>query len=142
MEFGDDELKKFLEEMKRMDAEREKETHRFMLEAGKKMETDLKLLMYEIGDFDPRHYEMQTMDDVVEEGDGKFRMDLYVKHKYVATPRQKRKALKILKNMYGKKFKEMALALHPKIQMLMGDEEFGNMINDDDIVREFKCRRL
>lgn len=136
--FDDESMKEF----KRAAREAEEQAFNARKNMMAKADTDLKLFMFRVGDFDPRHYTVKTLSETNDVGEGKFRFDLYVRYEYSGTEKERKKAVNILKKMYGKKFKEMVLNLHPDVNLIMSDDEFGNMINDDDIVREFKCRRL
>lgn len=96
-------------------------TKDFVKKAVNDAENKLKLLMFDVGDFNPAHYEMKH------ECDTNYllnRFDVIVQFDYVATERQKKVALNILKKIHGKKdFEDKRRLFHPKSFMLEEKKE-------------------
>lgn len=136
--YDDDELRKLLESGKELEGITESHYRKVAADA----ENKVRLHMYDVGDFDPRHYRVsyEQVKGEAAEGESRCRIDLYMKIEYVGNDRQKKKAVNILKKMYGKDFKKMVVSLHKRVSVIMGDEEFGKMITEDDIINEFIAR--
>lgn len=89
----------------------------------KKAEDRLKDMMFKIGDFDPRHYTVDYSNSFSDTENGRFEMVAEIK--YTATEKQRKKALRMLKTMYGKRFfEEKARFLHPAMFMLTDNVDF------------------
>lgn len=79
----------------------------------KQAEVDKKLLMFDVGDFDPRHYEMIHSNLPCEYIENGVRFEVSVKFKYAAKPSQRAAAWKRLKATYGKKWEKLIPMFHP-----------------------------
>lgn len=89
----------------------------------KKAEDRMKDMMFKIGDFDPRHYTVDYSNTFSDIENSRFEMVAEIK--YTATEKQRKKALRILKAMYGKRFfEEKAHLLHPAMFMLTDNVDF------------------
>jgi len=80
-----------------------------------KASNDKKLFMFEVGDFDPRHYETIREELPCEhlENRNSFRFEMSVRFKYIATKKQRNAALNRLKDTYGKNWEELVKQFHP-----------------------------
>lgn len=89
----------------------------------KKAEDRMKDMMFKIGDFDPRHYTVNYSNSFNDTENSRFEMVAEIK--YAATEKQRKKALRMLKTMYGKRFfEEKAHLLHPAMFMLTENVDF------------------